>query len=69
MIRRLYAVLESRWELLTLSCEAIEELKVQSSSLPIVVDDDSFGVHSKPFHCCEVACVMQSGRSMLLGKI
>ena len=26
---------------------------------PIVVDNDSSGMHSRPYHSCSVACVMQ----------
>ena len=35
--------------------------------LELVVDDDSYGVHSRPYHSCEVACVMQVWEKHAMG--
>ena len=35
--------------------------------LTSVVDDDSCGVHSRPYHSCVIACVMQVREEHAIG--
>ena len=36
-------------------------------SIPSVVNDDSCGVHSRPYHSCVIACVMQVREEHAMG--
>ena len=35
--------------------------------IPSVVNDDSCGVHSRPYHSCVIACVMQVREEHAMG--
>ena len=37
------------------------------SAIPSVVNDDSCGVHSRPYHSCVIACVMQVREEHAMG--
>ena len=39
----------------------------RSMSNPSVVNDDSCGVHSRPYHSCVIACVMQAREEHAMG--
>ena len=40
---------------------------VRSAHIPSVVNDDSCGVHSRPYHSCVIACVMQVREEHAMG--